>query len=471
MMKRFISILTVLAVMLSMSAFAQAKGGKTVLYLDYGDIAFNSDSISGYDADGKLTTATNSDGYIVTQKTDKPLARSVTVASGEHKIEMLNLNISRSGSFDYAVCVLEGAKAVITVSGTNNILPGLYRAGIDIAVNGEAVINGDGILNVSSRFEAAIGGGNGRSNGTLTIESGTINAVGGIDGYSAGIGGGTSGSGGNITINGGVINAKGGVYASGIGGGNLHGGGNIVINGGTVTAQGGTKGAGIGGGYMGNGDSIVINGGSVKAIAGQGADAIGNGNNCKTAFSGLKNSAGDKLNLTTFEPGQFKTVKFGSGYITALHPDDTKLYFYIPIKSTISVTRPDGTAELFMYSDGVFSSTDQPFGFKYTRYKNMLLVDNLSSLPMTNGFSLVNVSGEKYELRKDNAVLEQLNLYLYGDVNADGTVNSADALVVLRCSVQEIEPDEFMAVRADYTEDGAINSLDALRILQYVVSI
>lgn len=471
-MKRVISILTVMAIIVSLSVFAGAESGKTVFYLDYGDVVLNSDSVSGYNASGIFVSKCNPAGYVITQKTDKALARSITVESGEQNVELLNLNISRTGSFDYAVCVLNGAKATLTISGTNNIMPGLYRAGIDISANAEAIIDGDGVLNVSSRFEAAIGGGNGRSNGTLTIESGTINAVGGIDGYSAGIGGGTSGSGGSITINGGIVNAKGGSYAAGIGGGNLHGGGNIVINGGTVTAVGGLNGAGIGGGYMGNGDSIIINGGSVKATAGQDADAIGNGYNCKTAFAGLKNSAGQGLSLVTFEPGLFDSINFAGSiyFVPAPHADDTMLYFYVPSSASLNVIYADGSVGLYVLSNGRFV-LNAPFMFKYLRYKDMLIVNDLSSLKTADGYSLAPASDGKYELKKDGLLVEQLNIYLKGDVNTDGTINSADALMVLKCAVQQIEPDGYLAFRADYSEDGAINSFDALRILQYVVSI
>lgn len=53
-----------------------------------------------------------------------------------------------------------------------------------------------------------------------------------------------------------------------------------------------------------------------------------------------------------------------------------------------------------------------------------------------------------------------------GDVNADGRINSADALMVLQTSVQSINlnADEFKA--ADISDDGRINSMDALIILQ-----
>lgn len=56
---------------------------------------------------------------------------------------------------------------------------------------------------------------------------------------------------------------------------------------------------------------------------------------------------------------------------------------------------------------------------------------------------------------------------LVGDVNTDGSTNSADALTVLQYSVGIIE--EINELMADVNEDKAINSADALCILQIAV--
>lgn len=68
---------------------------------------------------------------------------------------------------------------------------------------------------------------------------GALNFKASIAGY-APIGGSEGCSYGTITINGGRVTAKGGRHAAGIGGGNGASAGQATINGGTVTATGGS---------------------------------------------------------------------------------------------------------------------------------------------------------------------------------------------------------------------------------------
>ncbi len=60
-------------------------------------------------------------------------------------------------------------------------------------------------------------------------------------------------------------------------------------------------------------------------------------------------------------------------------------------------------------------------------------------------------------------------VFKYGDITADGSVNSSDALAALRHSVESaiLEGDALTA--ADVNGDGQVNSSDALLILQYSV--
>jgi len=170
--------------------------------------------------------------------------------------------------------------------------------GISVSRGNSLTIQGSGTLitDASDQYGAAGIGGNSQSQtiaGSVTINSGTVTAIGGE--YGAGIGGGIYSSTGNsITINGGNVTATGGYGGAGIGGGGNYfrtgssgSVGTITINGGTVTATGGTTGAGIGSGggnaknpeyEGGNAEAIIIRGGKVTATSEKGA-GIGPGLN------------------------------------------------------------------------------------------------------------------------------------------------------------------------------------------------
>ena len=137
----------------------------------------------------------------------------------------------------------------ITINGNVVLILGegatLYaKKGIELSSDNNAnlTIEGPGTLTIDDCDENYSGIG-AKKVGTLTINGGTINVIGGYT--AAGIGGSrVNETGGTITINGGVVNATGGQWAAGIGGGydNYQGNygvcGDIVINGGQVTAIG-----------------------------------------------------------------------------------------------------------------------------------------------------------------------------------------------------------------------------------------
>lgn len=67
------------------------------------------------------------------------------------------------------------------------------------------------------------------------------------------------------------------------------------------------------------------------------------------------------------------------------------------------------------------------------------------------------------------AAEESVQQDIKGDVNGDGTVNSSDALMVLKHAVKKVELTDKPLQQADVNKDGLINSSDALVILKIAV--
>lgn len=172
----------------------------------------------------------------------------------------------------------DGSLGILRAQGAD-MWPGI---GIYQGQKGGITIESGYIIAEGGIFGTGIGGSHGGDyKGAITINGGIISAIGkGNDDYGgggAGIGGGNEGSGGSVIINNGIVNAIGGIYGAGIGGG-CHGtGGTVEINGGIVNATGGSYGAGIGGGSEGSGGKISINKGTVTAIGTDGGAGIGTG--------------------------------------------------------------------------------------------------------------------------------------------------------------------------------------------------
>lgn len=190
----------------------------------------------------------------------------------------------------------DNKKHAITVSG--NITANITMQGLTIDASGTQYVGAFGIKDgatVNLTLSGANSLNSGRSMAGLYVYYGTTLTIGGsgslkaicTDGYGAGIGAGDGNydASGNITINGGTIEAIGGRYAPGIGtlfNDDYFGDVSpsiITINGGAVTAIGGEAGAGIGGGYTClDRYKVTISGGTVTAIGGLWARGIGAGN-------------------------------------------------------------------------------------------------------------------------------------------------------------------------------------------------
>ncbi|MCQ2472016.1 MAG: hypothetical protein MJ147_08270 [Clostridia bacterium] len=441
-----------------------AAKSKTVLYLNYGNITIGEYSITGYDENKQQITEVNRAGYIITQSNpNTKIDKGITINSASCEIELLNLNIKRASEYNCALAVQKSSDVTITVTGENHLVSGSSRAGVEVATNSRATINGDGILYAESALQAGIGGGNGQSNGTVVINSGTIYATGGIDGYSAGIGGGSSGKGGNITINGGFVCATGGLYAAGIGGGFMCGGGNITINGGVVTATGDDYGAGIGSGYMaGSATNIVINGGSVKGIGGKDASDIGDGAKPKTMCSAICNSEGNEVSPVKFTPDNFSQI-FIDGIdnqpIEKIHPDDDSLYIYTDSSAKfITEYLQDGSSKFFSINS---EKTEQFSPYKNCeKFFDKLIVGGDKNISVSDGFTVENQTDLMYNSMR----VDSFQIAVRGDLDFDGKFDGMDA-VICGCVANGMVGDMLLVKLADTDGNGTVNEDDANTLL------
>ncbi len=261
----------------------------TTFYLDKGAVTIGENSVSGYDKNGSLITASNANGYRITQTEGVTSNSPVLVTGGKHNIELDHVNLT---SDQYNFKIDSGADVTLTLRGDNVIryTKPDSSAALEVTGGGKLTINGTDADflradHTAHGSGAGIGGTLHGSCGDITINGGNIAAVGGM--YAAGIGGSsTTTTMGKITINGGKVYAS--VYltcAPAIGSGwcsedqiATGTGGEIEINGGIVIAQGGNNvdwnpygaGAGIGAGPNDHLKKITINGGSVNAMCGSG---------------------------------------------------------------------------------------------------------------------------------------------------------------------------------------------------------
>lgn len=95
-----------------------------------------------------------------------------------------------------------------------------------------------------------------------------------------------------------------------------------------------------------------------------------------------------------------------------------------------------------------------------------------SSIFMTSditGDMLMYSDDQKFDCSKATLKFKINSSTTLGDVNKDGKINSADALLVLQSSVGSINLDSEKKTLADVNRDGKVNSADALKILQFSV--
>ena len=339
-------------------------------------------------------------------------------------------------------------------TGRLNVTGAEYAAGIggsnqngtrNIEISG-GIVNATGGTAMFSAGGAGIGGGHSGKGSNIVISGGTVTATGATGG--AGIGGGTGGTGSDIYISGGNVIANGGGAGAGIGGG-WNNGSNIVISGGNVIANGGIDSSGIGGGLYGTGSDIYISGGNVIANGGIGSTDMGgagigggkNGTGSNIVISGGSVKAkgdenvpdiseaptdgkGNKVYPTTLETGvtQSASVALNGGekktYV--MHPEETKLYFWLPVGKATAV-----------YDGAGYEADVKETG--------------------TNVFE---------------------KLFEMGDLNGDGRITVSD-IVMMKRVIASGKPDDITgcnAAAADVDGNGAYTVADILEIKRLIAN-
>ena len=92
-----------------------------------------------------------------------------------------------------------------------------------------------------------------------------------------------------------------------------------------------------------------------------------------------------------------------------------------------------------------------------------------SSLTKDNYRVYVVGQGSSYSLENPTASFSYYQPYTLGDVNDDGTIDSADALDALLFFVESKTPTDTERLAADVNKDGTVDSSDALQMLRYFV--
>ncbi len=220
-----------------------------------------------YDNVENTLTFNTSGDYTITGNGAVTTERIIIASNFKGNITVENVKIEISKDDTCAFEVKDNAALILTLKDTNYFKSGDGIAGLRI-IDSSVTINGTGSLETRV---SSWGDGIGIFNGTLVIDSGTINAYGG-DGK-AGIGGDNA----TIIINDGNITANGHIGGAGIGQGNNSSSKiDIIICGGTINATASTHwsapdeiGQSIGYGFNGSGNvTITIEDGQIEAPQG-----------------------------------------------------------------------------------------------------------------------------------------------------------------------------------------------------------
>jgi uncharacterized repeat protein (TIGR02543 family) len=339
-------------------------------------------------AEGNANVLTLKDGAAGILTGSSTTARVEVAESAHVTVTLGGVTISNTGDSPFklnanahAIIKLQGENS-LTAAGTNNEYAGLTLP-----------------LGASVTITSAEG--DGKTSGTLTAKS---EGTEGGNRCGAGIGGkgktndgyNDLSTGGNVTINGGTVNAIGGQHSAGIGGGFELGGPatnnrTITITGGIVNATGTGAGAGIGGGHSGSAGIINISGGIVTATKGTGNATVDigpggtGGNNGTITLSGASvieasngiGGNGATVNITnatayikgriTVTPTITNSIVLVNGTLTGKLSSEGANGLLIGSDVTIDTTQTPKTvtlnADLTVQSDATFTI---PAGVKVT---------------------------------------------------------------------------------------------------------
>ncbi len=302
-----------------------------------------------------------------------------------------------------------------------------------------------------------------RGCGEITIDGGTIFALAESDG--AGIGTANNGELGKITINGGYIWAESMKDdGAGIGVGDGGFGGDIVINGGRIWALGlDDDGGGLGGADEGHVDSITINGGDIT-VGSEDAAGVGGGQESNGCGKIIIN--GGIIRPHENHDPKERLVGFGEDVPQGVDPEANFVQInggtilddgYMPISP--APTNKDGVALV---------KVTLPVHEDYNGLEVILQLSNDSTYVVVADNSQVMVYlPEDVTVTNAAQLLLAPGSVLYGDVDENGTVAAADALLALQIATNKVIPSDTQTKAADVDGKEGVSASDALLILQF----
>lgn len=175
---------------------------------------------------------------------------------------------------------------------------------------------------------------------------------------------------------------------------------------------------------------------------------------------------------------------------------DTPTYGAYNVKAESGYTlTPDGTADSGFYANASAFTLNCPAGAGGEQTLVLLLAGE-SSVPTADNLQYIDqqasngsisftlkpkelTAGTSYSVylsTTSKAVTKVASFqygekpaYMLGDVNGDGIINSADAILVLRYAVELGDLTDTQKLAANVNKDAVINSADAILILRYAV--